>query len=299
MYEYNNKKDLAISVYLDDNYNIIDEFTWLYKSFIYSGNYKNSDLIIFCNPSVISKLDVSIIKDKNVIIIPSEPAVKIDSLWIDYPWINSFYYFTTKESEIFLNYKYTLSTDCDTFVTKNLIDFRPLSFIFGLGTYIKDKYARDKIVEIIEKLNLNYNFIHNVGSSLLFLSDEVINFRKFQYDICKYLKINEFPENSGQWGTWFYGVITMYAGEIAANQLGGPNIRNNVLDSFSMGAGEIGNFFYHIHAFPTNQFFSKHKFRNGEYKSIDVDNININLVNNYCLYIATKSIDEIKKICNY
>jgi hypothetical protein len=293
------KKTLAIAVYVDDNQDIINEFDWLYKSFIYSGNYKTSDIVAFCNPLVINKLDKSILDDNNVVIVSSEPVTKLDAIWFNYPFVNSVYYLTTKEAEILLNYEYTLSTDCDVFLTRNLVDFRPLSYTFGLGTYMKDIIARDKIVEVIGRLNLKYSFIHNVGSSCIFYSQEVINFRKLQYDVCRYLKMNEFNNYIGQWGSWFYGVITMYAGEIVANQLGGASIRNNVLDAFSMGDGKIGNFFYHIHAWHTEQFFSKHKFKNNEYKDIDVDKIDIELVNNYCLYIATKSIDDIKKLSNY
>ena len=36
-----------------------------------------------------------------------------------------------------------------------------------------------------------------------------------------------------------------------------------------------------------------------DYKNINVDEIDIEVVNNYCLYLATKSIEDIKKISNY
>lgn len=292
--------DLAITVYIDDNINIINEFEWLYKSFIYSGNYINSDIVAFCNPSVINKLDINIINDSNVILIPLEPLSSKDLLWKDYKFINSIYFLTTKEAEILLKYKYVLSTDCDVFLTKNLIDFRPHLHTFGLGHYISewDIKSRDNIQNILKKLNLKYNFIHNVGASYLYLSQHVINFRKFQLDVCKYLINNEFKDE-GKWGSWYKGTMTMYAGEITANQLGVSGIMTNVLDSYSMSDHKIGKTFYHIHAWHTNQYFSKHNFRNGEYKDINVDELDIEIVNNYCLYLATKSIDEIKNICNY
>lgn len=299
-YKYNSDKDLAITVYVDDNINMIEEFNWLYKSFIYSGNYKNSDIIAFCNPLVITKLDINILNDKNVVIIPSEPISNIDSIWSDYKFVNSVYFLTTKEAEILLNYKYTLSTDADEFMTKNLINLRPHIHTFGLGHYIFewDNYSRSRIENILKKFNLKYNFIHNVGQSLLYKSKHVLDFRKLQYDICKHLMLNEFPEY-GKWGSWYKGVITMYAGEIAANQLGHANIITNVLDSYCMSDSNISNNFYLIHAWHTSQYFSKHKFREGEYKNIDIDMLNLEIVNNYCLYLATKSIEDIKKICNY
>ena len=292
------KKTLAITTYLDDNDIILDEFYWLYKSFIYSGNYINSDLVIFCNPSVINKIDKSVLDDKNVIIIPSEPISNIDQMWSEYKFVNSVYFVTTEDAKILLNYEYTMSTDCDVFLTKNLIDFRPHLHTFGLGHYLSDTYSRDKIENIIKKIGLKYDFIHNVGASYLSKTQSVIDFRMLEYDVCKHLMKNEF-EDYGKWDGWYKGTLTMYAGEIVANQLGVANIRTNVLDSYSMSDSKISNNFYHIHAWHTEQYFSKHKFRKGEYKDIDVDKLDIDIVNNYCLFIATKSIDYIKRISNY
>ena len=299
-YKHNPKKDLAITVYVDDNENMIQEFNWLYKSFIYSGNYVNSDLVAFCNPSVINKLDLSILNDKNVVIIPSEPVSSLDKIWADYKFINSVYFLVTKEAEILGNYEYTLSTDADEFVTKNLVNFRPHIHTFGLGHYMweNDTVSRNKIEGIIKKLGLKYNFMHNVGQSYMYRTGDVINFRKLQYDVSRHLMLHEFP-TYGTWGGWFKGVITMYASEIVANQLGTANVVTNVLDSYCMSDHKIGNNFYLIHAWHTEQFFSKFKFRDGAYKDIDVDKLNIDIVNNYCLYLATKSIEDIKKMCNY
>ena len=295
------KKDLAIAVYIDDNNDMIEELSWLYKSFIYSGNYINSDIVAFCNPTVIDKLDSSLLTDKNVVIIPSEPISKLDPIWSDYKFVNSHYFLQTKEAEILLNYEYTLSTDADEFMTKNLINFRPFFHTFGLGHYIfqDDFYSRNKIEEIIKKLKLPYNFIHNVGQSYLYKTQEVINFRKTEFEIMKYLILNEFKEGYGEWKSWYKGVLIMYAIEITANQLGPTNIRTNILDSYSMSNANIGNEFYLIHAWHTNQYFSKFEYRKGEYKDIDVDKLDIDVVNNYCMFLASKSIDYIKKISNY
>jgi hypothetical protein len=296
--KHNPNKDLAITVYIDDVDVIIDEFYWLYKSFIYSGNYEYSDIVAFCNPSVVNKMDSSILSDDNVIVVPSVPISQKDSTWTEYKFVNSVYYLTTDEAQILQNYEYTLSTDCDVFLTRNLKNFRPYHHTFGLGHYLSDSNSRNKIENIIKKLNLKYDFIHNVGASYIHKSRNVIDFRKLQYDVCKHLINNEFDEY-GNWGGWYKGTLTMYAGEIVANQLGVANIRNNVLDSYSMSDKEISNYHYHIHAWHTEQYFSKHRYRKGEYNHIDVDKLDIEIVNNYCLFLATKSIDEIKKLCDY
>lgn len=298
-YKRKTKKDLAISVYVDDNKDTIQEFDWLYKSFIFSGNYTNSDIVAFCNPNVIEKINPIIRNDENVVIIPLKPLSDISEKWVNYKFINSIEYFSNQEIDILLNYEYTLSTDCDVFLTSNLKTLRPNRHIFGLGAYINDIHTRDRIVEIIDKLELKYNYLHNIGASYLYKSKNVIDFRILQYKICEYLINNEFNDSYGKWGTWYVGTLTMYAGEIVANQLGYDNIKTNILDSYSMGKQKINNDTYHIHAWHTPQYFSKNYFRKGAYNDIDLDTLNIEEVCDYCLYLASKSIDDILEISKY
>lgn len=293
---HNKSKNLAICVYVDYNESIIEELEWLYKSFIYSGNYLNSDIVIFCNPNAVDKININIRNDDNVKIIPLKPISEKSEKWADYKYINSIEYFNSPEVDILLNYEYTLSTDCDVFITKNLMTLRPNRHIFGLGGYINDIYTRDKIVETINKLGMRYDYVHNVGASYLYKTQNVIDFRRLQYKVCEYLLDNEFKDYIGSWGTWYKGTLTMYAGEIITNQLGFDNIKINILDSYSMGNQHINNDTYHIHAWHTSQFFSKHNFRKNEYKDIDIDNLNIEEVCNYCLYLASKTVEEILKI---
>ena len=193
------KKDLAITVYVDNNDIQIEYFSWLYKSFIYSGNYINSDIVLFYNPLIINKLDHHIIEDKNVIKVELNPIDKIDPIWSFYSFINSMYYLTTQEAEFLKEYQYILRTDCDVFLTKNLINYRPDTWVFGMGRYVKTIEVRDKIVDIINRLKLEYRFVHNVGSSLLFHSGDVMDFNKYQYDICRYLRLNDFKDYIGEW----------------------------------------------------------------------------------------------------
>ena len=296
--EYNENKDLAITVYIDDNQNIIEEFSWLYKSFIFSENYLNSDIVAFCHPNVFYKLDKKILNDKNVRLISYKPISEKEERWSNYKFINSIEYLNT-DNDILLKYKYLLSTDCDVFLTENLKDLRPNKMhLFGLGDYMNTKLEIDKVVEVINKIGFKYNFIHNVGTTYLFKSKDVIDFRRLQYKVCEYLLENEFKEE-GKWGTWYKGIMTMYAGEIVANQLSKQTLRTCVFDSISMTNGHISNEIYHIHAWHTYEYFSKFNYRKGEYKDINVDELDLDLVPNYCLFICEKSIDEIYKIKEY
>ena len=109
---------------------------------------------------------------------------------------------------------------------------------------------------------------------------------------------SEFPE-PGKWPGWSKGVMTMYAGEIVANHMFANNIVLGGLDCMSQSSDLIGTTDYHIHAFQSEGYFSKLKWRKCEYDDIDVDRLQVRKMNDYCLYIATMSIEEVAELACY
>ena len=49
-------KRMAILTYIDATENMVQEFGWLYRSWIYSGNWRTSDLIVCCHPAAVGAL---------------------------------------------------------------------------------------------------------------------------------------------------------------------------------------------------------------------------------------------------
>jgi hypothetical protein len=280
-------KDMAITTYVDNTKIQLEDLSWLYKSWLLSGCNETSDLVIFHHPDVT-------IPYEDVIKIPLAPFHATSPLWKNYRFINSIQFMTSPEAkETVKNYKYCLRTDADVFLTKHFKHFRPRLPLFGSWPLVFTEEVSAKLSGIAAKLKLDYVHMHNVGTTVLYKTNDVIGYSKLQLQICEHLMLHEFPEE-GSWPNWFRGVCTMYAGELAANHCFLRGITLGGIDCMSMSGDEISNFDLHIHAFHTAQYFSKHAFRRGEYDKMNPDELDISKINNYCLFIAKKSLDEIK-----
>ena len=122
----NNK---AIIVYIDNNETNLIEFSWLYKTYILWKIYEEYDLICYANPSVVEHLS-----DYNKIIIKElEPLNKPGSFWHTYGFVNSFAMFNDSDEAnwIIEKYDYILKTDCDVFLTKNILGYEPDTALIG------------------------------------------------------------------------------------------------------------------------------------------------------------------------
>jgi len=281
-------KHLAITTYTDDNTVLQEELWWLFKSWVHTRCFEVSDLICFHHPKV-----TNLPSGPGIIHIPLKPYHEINETWKDYKFINSVYYLTTSEAKDCVGkYEYCLRTDNDVFLTKNLLTVKPRLPMFGVGYYVLTQEVAQKLVDIANKLNIRHYYIHNIGSTILHKPEAVIAYSREQLQIAKYLLENEFKEE-GTWPNWFKGVLTMYAGELAAIKLffNGTNLGG--FDCMSMSGDPIGSTDYHIHAFHTEQFFSKHGYRAGKYNHLDYRVINRDLINNYCFFIAKKPVKEI------
>lgn len=289
-------KSVAVVTFVDDNPFLIEEFSWLYKSWIYSGSYRCSDLVVFCHPAAKDKL----VQDKNLMYVPMMPLSRTDASWTTYPFVNSVHFLTTEVASFIEKYEYVLRTDNDTFLTHNFVGLRPRLALFGMGAYVREEVADRKLPELAKKFKLNYCYIRNVGSTIFYKSSRVILYSKHQLALCKLIRDTEFKEdNAGTWPGWFSGTLTMYAGELAANDIFDYGIYLGGLDCMSMSSDEIGSNDYHIHAYHTNQYFSKLKWREGSYKDIDRNKLNVDRMNDYCMFIAMMPVKEIAEVAGY
>jgi hypothetical protein len=242
-----------------------------------------SDLVAFCAPGVRAKLPA----DKGVTYVECPPASSADKNWDHYKFINSVYYLTTPQAaEALKDYEYVLRTDNDVFLTKNFKGLEPRLPMFGVGGYVRSREVSEKLMQVAERLKLNYCYIHNVGSTIFYRKDSVLRFSQHQFNLCHWLFYEEFAKNPGVWPGWCRGVITMYAGELAANDLFDYGITLGGFDCMSMSDDKIGSTDYHIHAFHTDQYFSKLAWREGKYKDMDPDKLDLTKINDYCLSIA-------------
>lgn len=274
-------KDTAVVVYLDTDKWSQYEIHWLYRSWVYSRSNLRSDLLIFHDPDI----DWTVLpEDDGVIYIPL-PKVN-DPLWRDYARINSTYFLTTPEAEITHKYLYTFKTDIDAFLTSNFATLKPRLAIFGYNCYeVEDPTVSEKIGELCRKYNIR-RYHANIDCHVMAYSRNITEFAKIQYHIAKRLKTEEFQEGPGEWPGWYEYVINMYSSGLAANAFFKMGCYVGGFNCMSMSMEEIGSNDYHIHAWHTKQHFSKLKWREGYYNSIDFDALDDTIINQYCMKMA-------------
>ena len=283
-------KDIAIAVYIDNDINIITEFGWLYKSWMFSGSWRTSDIVAFHNPAI-SYDDLP--RDNSITYIPLAPYTERSTGWEGYPYINSIEYLTMPEASVLMKYKHVLRTDCDCFLTPYFPGLKPRLTRFGAGMFASDTDVVIRLAEISKRWSIPYIY-NNIGSTFISDSGNVLHYSQIQMEYCRKLKADEFKDGQGTWPGWYYGVLTMYAGQLAASSVFGYNMIMGGLDAHCMASDPMSPQDYHIHAWHTYQYFSKHSWRAGEYKNYDMDTLDKNIINDYCLWIAGPGPEVVK-----
>jgi hypothetical protein len=293
------EKDLGIMLYVDDHPSMYEEFDWIYKSWIHSGNWRTSDLIVVCHPNALTQLPMN---DPGVIKIPQMPLSVPGSVWEGYPYINSIACLSGEHTaHLASTYTWLLRTDADVFLTSNLATFRPSFPVFGRAHYGDHPDVWRNIVAFAEKHGLEHHRVFNCGSSLLARSADVLFFLAEQTRLCNLL-IEEFQDSPGQWPGWSRDVLTMYAAELVANHYYNEYLRHCymcVLDTESFCVAPIDALTMHIHAVPSHSYFSKWAWRKGDYQDADLSGLDITKINQYCHWIAATPLQQIKQSCTY
>lgn len=298
-------KKNAIIVYVDNKPKFIEEFSWIWKSWLMWDINEEWDLIAICHPDAEEELN-SKFKHDDLIIKPQVPLSETNEFWKDYKFVNSFAYFEDESNiELIKNYKFVLKTDCDTFLTKHFKGFKPWrdKVYLGLGQFYSSRYTSDlrmavfnKLQLFADKFKLNKNLITNVGASMICQSIELVAVCKLQLKMTEAVLKLGFPDGKkGHWPGWFRGVASMYAGELAVNHLvSASRVQQGSLDVWC-AENEISSVDLHIHAWQQNDvdLFNKMKYHNGELPKIKRNNIP-DKAGDYCHMITCQPIEELK-----
>jgi len=292
-------KTLGIMTYIDNNPGMIEEFGWLYKSWIYSGNWKTSDLLVVHHPDIAQHLPRN---EPGVITIPCAPAAAPGSVFEGYHFINSIACLTGPHIDsLAQSYPFLLRTDADVFLTEHLVDVRPEFPLHGRGLYHRSAGFRRGMIDFCERHGIEHMNHFGCGSSLLARAELVMHMLTRQTYWTEII-LKDFGDSPGTWPGWWRGVASMYAAEIVANEQWVAYLgyaRERILDFESFSVAPIDNMTYHIHALPTHDYFSKYNFRAGEYKDIDITTLNRGIVREYCHWIAAADTVMIKEISAY
>lgn len=276
------KKDTAIAVYIDNSDELIREFYWLYRSWLLSGSVAGADIVAFIHPGIEGrKLPMS----EGLVYVPLNPLTEVEPEWRDYPFINSTHFLTTPEASILTDYRYVLKSDCDCFLTRNFPKLKPRLATFGIGLFALVPKVTVRLADISARWGIP-TVLNNVGSTFMAETNTALFYSQVHMEYCRRLKQEEFKDGNGEWPGWFFGVLTMYAGQLAANAVFGSGMVQGGLDVHSMAHSKISDTDYHIHAFHTYDDFSKFKWRRGEYAEVNLSELDPEMINQYCLSIA-------------
>lgn len=202
------------------------------------------------------------------------------------------------------SYDALLRTDLDTFLTPAFSAWRPSKLAVGIGKYCFDgQITCHRLRRIAIDMGLSSETttpIENIGSTWYGPATTVIECASTSIRVMKYLSQFEFtkadkgPKINGavlNWPGWHYGVLTMYAGQIAVNHCArdvGLEKRSDMLDVATDSTGSIYDH-AHLHTWQNNRNFSKGVFAKKGYDKVDPARLNTDIIREYALFHALQS----------
>ena len=226
----------------------------------------------------------------DVVKIVQQPAAD-DPAWRGYRRVNSITCFNGAGAEQLDDYSHIMRTDIDTFITPAWNQFYPTTFTHGKGGYSNGEDVRQRLRNISAEYGLVHRGMTNVGMTWYGPTQLVRRTCAFAELIAKHIITQQFATDEGKWPGWYRGVSVMYSGEIAVNHCAPDAQRSELLEITSTSTKPITDI-PHIHSYHTNERFSKFKFRRGEYTQEDTQDLDVNIIRDYCLAMALQSLEE-------
>ena len=271
----------AVVVFVEDNKHLLLQLGCLYTSLKYIQS-NDTDLVVFGTKEALEKVPDDCIKVECEI--ASNPPE-----FLNYRFINSISCLVGEQADFLDDYDLILRTDADTFLTPAWNSFYPALYTVGAGGYVNDQETRNNLKRIAAQFNLRHQGLHNLGSTHYGDARLVREVCKLATTITAHILTEEFKDGEGQWPGWYSGVATMYACEIAANHYVDQIIKDGKRIDHGSASLESINNIPHIHCWHTDGMFSKFQFTAGNYDHLSTDQLNVNKIKDYCLFIALKS----------
>lgn len=288
-----NKK--AIAVYLDNSDKMEIEFSWLHKTWLLWSLEDEYDLVVYYNPDAKQRVE----KFEGVRAIEM-PYIRLGS---KYKFLNSHYFCYNEEYSKYLkDYEYLMKTDCDVFLTERMRGYIPSKFLVGQAGYYEstDLEKMDYVRSLSKKIGLIWRGMHLIGASFFGKTEEVIGITLNQAGITERILTVESQEQEFKDSGFHNGISSMIAGELVINHcFSNQHVILHAIDSKCWKGTKIGSDILHIHAWHTDQKWSKHSFFKGDYNDWEVKLENAFLsAADYCQFIATVSYEELYKLKN-
>ena len=296
----------VILVYIDNTKECIIEFSWLRKSWLLWDINEQWDIVAFTHPKIVDQIQESF-GHENLIVISQESKSETEDFWKGYSFVNSFSMFNSEDilKEITEKYDFIFRTDCNTFLTKHFKTFTPSEGMVYLGvgqhydsgTNDNLKQLTEIVRQVAKRLDLPYNEISHISSSILGSSITVSNIIRLQYIVTKYLFNHGWSGgDDGNWPGWFKGVSNLYAMDIASNSILSPKmIHMGSLDGQCI-SNPITSLDLHIRAWEQaeEKMFNKELFHSGELPTLKRNKIPVS-AGDYCHMVASQPLEQLKE----
>jgi len=286
------KNSRAVVLYLPGN---VEQFK-MFRMFLNSVemiNAVDTDVLVFYQPryeSILNHYQGMKLgsNDAELRLIPLERPSSFDPALKGYHYVDSLACIIGQDW--LYEYEYILRTDTDTLLTPKWNTAYPHKFTTGKGAYNTCDEIKDKL-NIVSQRNRLFQgpfYQYNPGSTWYGKSKEVIEAATLTVAVTRDLLLNEFKNNEGTWPGFYRGVALLYASELSINHL----IPDFIIDAdnfdfHSTSANPITNH-THIHCWHTDndKVFSKHAFFAGAYEHTSIEDLDTNIIRDYCLYCA-------------
>ena len=270
----------AAVVYVDRPVRLIEQAKALYQSLLYS-QAPDTDLVCFGPRDALAQMP----EGPQLIKCVQEPHV----LAPQYGFINSISCFNGTGHEILNSYAYLLKTDVDTFLTPAWRQFSLKGFACGAGAYVHSQDVRERLHRLSQQFGYTHRGRHNLGSTLWGPPALMKSVCLVACELTQYLITVEFAQDKGVWPHWYRGVSSMYATEVALNHFVPDLIElHDNLDYPSTSTESITKH-PHIHCWHTRDDYSKFKWIEGHYVGRTQDQLNVDVIRDYCLTMALRA----------
>lgn len=271
----------ALVMFVEDRPYLIANSKWLYQSWKHVA-CADTDLVFMGTPDALRELPSDVIR------IEQEPVADQPD-WLDYRYVNSVACLNGPGASVLNDYDQLLRTDVDVFLTPAWKRYWPSDFTTGTGGYSNDDHVRENTRRIASRFGLVHRGIDNIGSTLYGPPALVRDVCELATDLCKYIRTVEFRDEEGSWPSWYAGVSLLYATEIAVNHLV-PTFSepSRKLDGSSTSIETVDQY-PHIHCWHTDDRFSKFACQKGEYSHLTEDELNIDVICDYCTIMALRA----------
>ena len=274
----------ALVCFVDDRLDIIQQSLALRQSWLHVQS-PDTDLVMMGPEHVLAQLPPDVVR------IPQR-AVHNDPEWKDYRYINSIACLNGAGAGQLDRYSHILRTDVDTFLTPAWNDFHPEGFVFGSGGYSNDDDVRQRLCDISAAFGFEHRGMVNVGSTWYGPTALVRRVSAISELVTRHILANCFTTDNGQWPGWYREVALLYGGEVAVNHCAPDAARTTMLDGSNTGQDPTRTH-AHIHCWHTPHRFSKHAFLDGRYTLDDVQNADMDVLSDYCLTMAFRSLGDL------